>query len=300
MNTNAPQALSTNPLLLESAPLMWDWSRSDCTVKPAGGMEEWGKSHKKAGNGAPVGSCDWYHGTWQILRLLDMVAVPPWYEFYNRALSAVLRARPKANVLVSACADLGMLATLHEAIETAEARPTITIYDICPTPLKSARWYADRHDLDVTCVCDNLLTSTTIPLGAFDLVVTDEFLTVIKSADKPTIVNRWKQFLRPGGVLVTTAMIGSPTTPELRARYAARARRLLDENFDRLGSLGASLEELKARTDRFAELHTRHMIVDEAEIRSLFSAFHLTLSRTVTPGECVNPTRSFQIVASVA
>jgi 2-polyprenyl-3-methyl-5-hydroxy-6-metoxy-1,4-benzoquinol methylase len=300
MNTNAPQALSSNELLLESAPLMWDWSRNDCAFKTTGGMEEWAKNQKKAAAGESVGSCDWYHGTWQLLRLLDMVAVPPWYEFYNRALSTVLRTKPRANVLISACADLGMLATLHEAIETAGAKPAITIYDICETPLKSARWYAARNELDVTCVRDNLLTSTTIPLGTFDLVVTDEFLTVIKSADKPTIVDRWKQFLRPGGTLVTTAMIGSPTTSELRQRFAAKARRLLEENFGRLGPLGASLEDLKARTDRFAELHTRHMIVDEAEIRSLFAAFHVTLSRTSTPGECVNPTSSFQIAASIS
>ena len=300
MDTNAPQALDTNALLLESAALMWEWSRNHCAFKTTGGMEEWGKNRNAGQAAEPVGSCDWYHGTWQVLRLLDMVAVPPWYEFYNRALSTVLRAKPRANVLISACADLGMLATLHDAIETAGARPTITIYDICETPLRSARWYAERNELDVECVCDNLLTSPTIPLGCFDLVVTDEFLTVIKDPDKPTIVERWRQFLRPGGTLVTTAMIGSPTTPELRKRYAAKARRLLDENYHRLGSLGASLEDLKARTDRFAELHTRHMFIDEAAVRSLFSDFQLTLSRTSTPGECVNPTSSFQIVATVS
>ena len=129
LHTLAPQ---TRDVLIEGAPLMDQWSKTECKPKDVGGMEEWAKTHK---GDLQVDSCDWYHGTWQYLRLLDMVATPPWYTFYNDKLSALLRAKPDANVLISAAADFGMAATLIDAIKTAGTKPTITLYDICNTPL---------------------------------------------------------------------------------------------------------------------------------------------------------------------
>lgn len=290
---------TTRGLLVESAPLMWSWSRTQCKRKEIGGMEEWAKNTK--GAEAPVDSCDWYHGTWQFLRLLNMVAVPPWYEFYNDALSAVLRRKPEANILISACADYGMLATLHEGIKTAKANPTIKIYDICETPLQSCKWYAKRFNLAIETHCDNIITSPKMPLGSFDLIVTDEFLTVLKKEYKPMITKRWLELLAPGGTVVTTAMLGRPTTPELRKGYEERAASLIDANSSLLKETNTSRNDLIARTRQFAEVHTRHMLVDEAEIRGLFSDFNLSFMKvTPTPGECVNPTNSFQIVASRA
>lgn len=286
----------TRELLIESAPLMESWSATDCSRKDAGGMEEWAKTQ----NTQPVASCDWYHSTWQYLRLLNMVAVPPWYEFYQEALSNVLRERPKAEVLISAAADYGMLATLHDAIRATGAVPHIMVYDICQTPLRSCQWYAERHGLSIECVCANLLTCD-IPPASFDLIVTDEFLTVIKASDKPLIVKRWRELLKPGGTLVTTAMIGGPTTADLRQGYAERARRLLDDHAPSFPHhMNGRRDELLQRLHLFASHHTRHMLSDEEEIRRLFDGFgKFSYVRTVTPGECVNPTASFQIVATV-
>jgi 2-polyprenyl-3-methyl-5-hydroxy-6-metoxy-1,4-benzoquinol methylase len=289
----------TRDLLIESAPLMESWSATDCGRKSTGGMEEWAKNQGLEET-PPVASCDWYHGTWQYLRLLNMVAVPPWYEFYNGALSEVLRQRPNADVLISAAADYGMLATLHDAIRATEATPRIVLYDICRTPIRACQWYAERHGLSIECVCANLLTCD-IPPASFDLIVTDEFLTVIKSEDKPLIVKRWRELLKPGGTLVTTAMIGGPTTLELRRSYAERAQRQLSDHaaiFPQHNN-GRSIE-LQGRLELFASVHTRHMLQDEDEVRRLFDGFgSFSYVRTVTPGECVNPTHSCQIVASV-
>ncbi|MBP2705860.1 class I SAM-dependent methyltransferase [Microbispora sp. RL4-1S] len=282
--------------LLVSAPLTWEWSRTLCASKSTGGMEEWAKNKGEAAEAEPL-TCDWYHGTWQFLRLLNMVAVPPWYEFYSKTLRAILLERPDANVLISAAADFGMFSTLHEAISASGASPTVTLYDICQTPLRATQWYAERYGLTIECLCDNLITSPAIPTGAYDLIVTDEFLTVLKDPDKPLILERWKQFLKPGGTLVTTAMIGGVTTPELREGYAARARRLLDQNPELCELTGTDRDELIRRFDVFAARHTRHMLKDEEQIRSLFSDFDATFALTVTPGECVNPTSSYQIVA---
>ena len=291
---------ATCELLTASAPLMAEWSRSECKAKSRGGMEQWAKKQNESANGSPPLSCDWYHGTWQYMRLLNMVAVPPWYGFYGRALGSLLSKKPQARVLISACADCGMLATLHQAIVASGATPSIVVCDICATPLLNAGWYAKRHGFTIECICDNILTSSSLAPGSFDLIVTDEFLTVLPASDKPAAVARWKELLKPGGALVTTAMVGGATTPALRKRYAERARHLLREtNGDRRIATNG-VDELMERADRFAQFHTRHMIVEEGEIRRLFSDFYLGfLASTATPGECVNPTHSFQIVATL-
>lgn len=289
----------TRDLLIESAPLMAKWSETECRTKGRGGMEQWAKQNLPSPDDRPT-SCGWYHGTWQYLRILDMVAVPPWYRFYGRALSSALRKRPQARVLISACADYGMLATLHQAVVAAGTKPSIVICDICTTPLLACEWYAKRHGLEIECICDNLFTTNALAAGSFDIIVTDEFLTVLADADKPLAAARWRELLKPGGTVVTTAMIGGPTTPELRTRYAEKARRLLAANSDSFGTMEESPERLMERTDRFAKFHTRHMISGDKDIRTLFSGFYLGfVVPTITPGECVNPTYSLQIVATL-
>jgi 2-polyprenyl-3-methyl-5-hydroxy-6-metoxy-1,4-benzoquinol methylase len=286
--------------LQESAELMDTMSKTDCFCKPVGGMEEWAKD--KAAHEKPEElCCDWYHGTWQYMRLLNMVAVPRWYPFYKDALCNALREKPNGRVMVSACADLGMLHTLHDAMKATNANPEIIIYDICNTPLKNSQWYAQKHGFNVTCYCENIITSD-IEKDSFDLVTTDEFLTVLQDPYKPLIVERWKKILKPGGTLVTTAMIGGPTSPELRDGYYDRTRRLFDRVGDDLFPYHRNSPEKKERLfaqfKHFAQFHTRHMLKDEKQIRGLFSHYEFfSVDRVTTPGECVNPTDSFQIVA---
>jgi len=287
-----PQTLA---LLIESAPLSEVWSRTECAPKPKGGMEEWAKENRLEPD-----NCGWYHGTWQYLRLLDMVAVPHWHrEFYNRVLGGILKQKPRANVLISAAADWGMLASLHEAMQISGATPDIVLYDICGTPLKSCQWYADRHNIAIKTKRANIITEE-IAEAPFDLIVTDEFLSVLKAEYKPSITKRWKELLKPGGAVVTVAMMGGVTTPALRRGYAGRAQGLLelaDGNFLPHNSQGTKAHVLQ-RCITFADFHTRHMVSSENELRGLLSGFdHLECRGISTPGECVNPTESFQIVA---
>src|SRR5688572_9542403 len=287
--------------LQESSLYMNALAGDHCKPKEAGGMEEWAiKNHPTAVQN-PV-YCDWYHGTWQILRLLNMVAVPKWYPFYRDTLADALTRVKRPNVLISAAADYGMLCTLHQAIEFAGVEADITLIDICQSPLQSSAWYAARHGVSLKSNVDNLLSSG-IPEHGYDVVVTDEFLTVLKDPDKPTIVNQWRRILKPGGLLVTTAMIGKPTTMELRERYAARAReRLMQYGLQLFRNYSTEMEQrLISDCARFASFHTRHMLRDENQIRGLFTdaGFKFeVLSEVETPGECVNPTYSFQIAAT--
>lgn len=280
--------------LLRSAPLARTWITSDCGQKSAGGMEEWAKDKLTDA----VDTCDWYHGTWQLLRLINMVATPPWYPFYMEALGNILKSKPNANVLISAAADWGMLAQLHDAMQAVDVKPKITLYDICKTPLTATRWYADLHEVKLDCLRDNIITSGSIPLGVYDLIVTDEFLTVLKDEYKPLITARWMDLLSPGGSVVTTAMIGGPTTQDLRDGFAKKAKSRLRENKWIMDRTGLSESEIGASFDKFAKFHTRHMLTSPEQLESLFTGFELSYSLVVTPGECVSPTNSFQIVAT--
>lgn len=283
-------------LLVESAPLMELWSQSECCTKPKGGMEEWAKEHRLEPE-----TCGWYHGTWQYLRLLDMVAVPHWHrEFYNERLGGILRENPHAKILISAAADWGMLASIHEATQLAGANPEIVLYDICQTPLKASQWYADLHNVPIKTRCANIITEY-IPEAPFDLIVTDEFLSVLKAEYKPLIAKRWKELLKPGGSVVTAAMMGGITTSALREGYAQRARTLLESTNGEFlpNHEKAKKGQVLERCIRFAHFHTRHMVTGEEELRTLLSVFdRLECRRITTPGECVNPTDSFQIVAT--
>lgn len=286
----------TKQLLLRCAPLAHGWSRTGCRGKVSGGMEEWAKTNSSEPR-ADEFACDWYHGTWQFLRLLNMVAVPPWYAFYENALAAALRDNPRGRVLVAACADFGMLATLHSAVRATEASPSILVVDICDTPLRACEWYASHFGFEIQCRRGNLLDAATLQGELFDLIVTDEFLTVIKGSDKPVVAGVWHELLAPNGQLVTTAMIGGPTSPELRRGYSARARNGWIENPELAKQLGVDLEDLIESSKRFAALHNRYMLSDEAELKEIFREFDLAYTRIETPGECVNPTWSFQVVA---
>jgi ubiquinone/menaquinone biosynthesis C-methylase UbiE len=133
-------------------------------------------------------------------------------------------------------------------------------------------------------------------------VVTDEFLTVLNGESKSLAVEVWKRVLKPGGKLITTAMIGRWTTEDLRRKYADRASKLL-ASYARIlfadhDSSNEKASRLMHRINKFAALHTRHMIRDENELLTLLDGFKDVVMQPVeTPGECVNPTFSFQITA---
>jgi len=97
-------------------------------------------------------------------------------------------------------------------------------------------------------------------------------------------------------------MLGKPTTMELRESYAAKSReRLRQYGSQFFPNYSKELEErLIANCERFASFHTRHMLRDVEQIRGLFTdaGFKFqVLSEVETPGECVNPTYSYQIAA---
>src|SRR5262245_37835427 len=80
-----------------------------------------------------TGRCDWYHGTWQYLRILNLVSNPTWHsDFFVQAMRALVADQPQTRVLISGSADYSMFA---HAVAALGPRLSATVLDWCPTPL---------------------------------------------------------------------------------------------------------------------------------------------------------------------
>src|SRR5262245_52985090 len=89
--------------------------------------------------------CRWYHGLWQHLRLLGVIEPMPRHAaFYGRALRAAARGRRAPRVLVCGAADASMYSQVLDGLRAPGVRPSVTVIDLCGTPLAIKRWYARR------------------------------------------------------------------------------------------------------------------------------------------------------------
>jgi hypothetical protein len=76
--------------------------------------------------------CAWYHGSWQWLRLLDLVSNPSWHgDFFGPTLRVACSGLVRPRVLVSGCADYSMYAHVAEALGRAAM---ITALDLSHSP----------------------------------------------------------------------------------------------------------------------------------------------------------------------
>jgi hypothetical protein len=173
---------------------------------------------------APEG-CGWYHGTWQYLRLLDMVSTPTWHStFYLENLSTALRAKPTSRVLITGTADYSMFAYVDMAATSTGSSPEITVLDLCTTPLFACRWYAKRVGRAVGTVSEDIVAfgESESQRGAWEIITTDAFMTRFSEEECHRVAKLWFGLLTPGGILVTTIRIHSRTPGGRDEESAAR------------------------------------------------------------------------------
>ena len=236
--------------------------------------------------------CHWYHGTWQYLRLLQLVSTPTWHhEFYRAELANALTQCDSANALITGTADYSMLAYLAEAARQAETRTCFHVLDQCATPLFACRWYAKRADIDIVAHEEDIFHFEPGSDNAgFDILCTDAFLTRFTGVTPKKVLEKWFNLLKPGGRLVTTVRVHQQALtardPEaavrdFRDRAVERAKRW--EPF-----LHKSAVEIGEAAEVYARTMQSHPIGDEAEIRSLLesSGFEIATAQLgEVPGE---------------
>lgn len=244
-------------LLLASAPLARRWAARQCVADPFGG-----------------GTCGWYHGVWQYLRILDVVAAPREHaQFFADTLGGLARAGGFDRVLVSGAADYSMLAQVIAAYHAAGQDPAVTVVDRCPTPVLLCRWYARRIGIRIDSAASNILAFHAP--APFDVICTHSFLGYFPPAMRERLVAHWGRLLRLGGKVVTIHRIRAGHDVKVIGftadQIAAFHDRTLAEAAKWSSRLGIEPAELAGWARTYAERFRVHAIASVDDIAGLFA-----------------------------
>jgi hypothetical protein len=248
-------------LLAQSAPLALRWADECCRPDPRTGER-----------------CDWSHGLWQVLRLMELVVSPQRHDDFYRAAFAGVEgvggARPR--VLVSGTADYAMPALALECFRARGVEPELTVLDRCETPVRLSDWYAQQAGALVQGVVSDILDYVPAgdAAGGFDAICTDSFFGRFAPAERPGLVAKWASLLRPGGLLVTVNVLRAGGGASPVGFDAAQALAFRESVAQRAASLppGVSFApgELARRATDYASHHGSHPLASLAELRALF------------------------------
>ncbi|MGI8667402.1 MAG: hypothetical protein ACR2N4_15480 [Jatrophihabitans sp.] len=217
-----------------------------------------------------VGTCDWYHGTWQYLRLLNLVSNPGWHsEFLIERIAELGSDRASLDVLVSGCADYS---TYAHAAAALGPRLNATALDWCWTPLIATRWYAREIGLQPPLLLrENALIHQ--PADAYDLIISDSFLPRFSSADLVVLVAAWRRSLRPGGTVITTVRIHDENSVQA-ARSGSQAelwRQVAQDSWSWWPAVSRlPVAELADKVAGFAQQQERNAVYAVAQLAELF------------------------------
>jgi SAM-dependent methyltransferase len=244
-------------LLNEAAMLGVAWSRETCRhLTPSGE------------------TCAGYHGLWQFLRLFGLAnAIANDAPFFRDAIGAAAR-RGARRVLVAGCADFAMAALVAWIFAREGFTPEITVLDVCDTPMRLNRWYAERTGTPIRTVTADILDYR--PDRPFDIVCSHFVLGLFAPEARPALVARWRELLAPGGLFATAARV-APDAPDLEWFSAAQAQAFRADMLreaaarqDRL-RLGIAPGELAALSDAYIAQNAVHPVRSEAELAELMA-----------------------------
>lgn len=256
-------------LLLQSAPLAMRWATACCSPDPRTGER-----------------CDWSHGLWQVLRLMDLAVSPLRHaDFYRAAFSSVGGMDGAApRVLVSGTADYAMPALVLDCFRARGIEPSLTVLDRCATPLKLAGWHAAQVGATLRLAESDILDYGLPPGEAgFDAICTDSFFGRFAPAERPALVAKWASLLRPGGTLVTVNVVrasGGAGRVGFDAQQAGAFRASVLERAARLPpGIGLAADELDRRAADYARHHGSYPLSSTEELRGLFEGAGFAVAR---------------------
>jgi SAM-dependent methyltransferase len=231
-------------------------------------------------------TCSWYHGSWQLLRLLGVFnSIRSDDDFFLPALDAAISSGAR-KFLISGAADYALLARIKAVSASHNVSPEVTVVDHCPTPLKLNRWYAERTGLEIKTICGNILDL--LAPGEFDVTCTHSFLCFFNAADRQKLAARWWDCLAPGGSVIT-AQRARPKDDNPRIGYSSdqvailanRARDLAREQFDQFH---IDPEAAAALAKGYATHHWTYLIRQADELRDLFQSQGFEMEHFAPPG----------------
>jgi SAM-dependent methyltransferase len=128
-------------------------------------------------------------------------------------------APPRARVLIAGGADYGMLALAGAACRAAGVEAEFAMVDWCETPLRLARWYAERESLVLTTARRDLLDIG--ETASFDAACTQALLGHFLPIQRPRLLSSFYRALRPGGFLVMAQRL-RPDAGDAPASFSGR------------------------------------------------------------------------------
>jgi hypothetical protein len=156
--------------------------------------------------------CSSYHFMRPILRRID--AVPSSYshaDFYTSAIENALADCDEARVTVSGTADYSWVLSdspLLKGLGNSGTLAQIQVVDGCSTPTSFSMQASNELDQHMVAVNTQNITEFLFDDKASDLIITDAFLTQFATKrDRLAVLARWRQSLKLGGHIVTTAQI---------------------------------------------------------------------------------------------
>lgn len=172
----------------------------------------------------PANGCASYHRMWTLVRLLETGgALPAGVPFFDRELPKLARDG-QIRVVLSGCADTGLMTLAANAVAQAGLVPQITAIDRCATPLKQCRLWAAASGLGLTTHAGAIESFD--GRGA-DAILVHSFLVFIPPEDRPALFAAWARILRIGGRVLMSQRLVPPggTYRRLRPPEEIRARR---------------------------------------------------------------------------
>lgn len=215
-------------------------------------------------------SCDWYHGAWPYLRLLDLVSTPAWHgSFFRKGIAEQSTHRPDLRILISGCADHSMYALAHSQLAESGR---ITALDLCPTPLLATSRYA-RH---IGAPVPELLVTDAIAHerpGTYDIIVSDSFLPRFFGNELSNLLLAWNRGLSPTGTVLTTVRLhqADTTSPSQNVGRLHRWLQVADDARSWWSELSRlPYEELIRRISDFVANQERKTLLDISTLHALF------------------------------
>lgn len=242
--------------LQESAQLAWLRAPELCRKDPATGE-----------------NCSWYHGLWQVLRVMGLGGSPAIHaDFYHRALGNIAGGAKPPRVLVSGAADYSIFAHVLAAFGGRSPAPEVTVVDVCETPLWLNRWYAERMSCRIVTSCGDI--SEFEAAGSFDAVCTHSFLGQIPASKRPALFSAWQRLLRPGGLAITADRV-RPASGEAPIRFSPQQAREFCATVLRQGStmretLKIDPAELARISEIYASRQALYPVRSRTELHDLF------------------------------
>lgn len=246
-----------------SAPIAWDLASRHCRRDPVTGA-----------------TCACNHGLWQFLRIMGMAGTAAKRRsFYQIAIADFIRVNSAPRVLISGASDTAMLAQVAGAFQQAGIMPSISVVDVCETPLRLNQWYAGLQGLKIETVCSDILTYRS-PFP-FDLICTDSFISRFPHASWPRLAAQWHALLAPSGRLLTTSRLRPETAPDYirfsPAQVEAFRQEFMREAAANHGCFGIEPEKLADCAGRYAQQQINYPLRSISAIETMMSGAGLAL-----------------------